>query len=213
MAVTTGYTSLLANVADYLARTDLTAQIPVFVQNMEERFFRDSENWGAWMESALSVTITSNVAAVPADYLGLRIAYISGNNSLPLRRITLEQLYSRYPRSVSTSGGSAQFITRNRTNFEFGPVNASGTLAGTYYAKPAPLRSYSTGGADAVAHYLIVNAPDLLLFGALLEATPFIKKDDRLLVWQSAYQAAQDAYRSRLQEEDSSGSSIFTVAM
>jgi hypothetical protein len=164
------------------------------------------------MESALSVSISSGVAAVPTDYLGLRVAYISGQTSQPLKRITLEQLYSRYPRSSYT--GTPAFIARNGANFEFGPIPGDGnTLAGTYYAKPTVLRSYTTGGADAVAHFLIVNAPDLLLYGALLEAEPFLKNDMRVALWKQAYDIALDAYRSRFTAEMYSGSTPFTVAM
>ena len=209
MAVITSYTTLLTAVGDYLARSDLTTFTPNFVQNFEERFLRDSENWGSWLESALSVTVASGVAAVPASYLGLRVAYFSTRQNL--KRVSLEQLYARYPRG-NPSTGLPSHIARNGANFEFGVVPTDGTtLLGTYYAKPAPLRSYSTGGADAIAHYLIVSAPDLCLYGALLEAMPFIKKDERIPLWKMAFDEAVMAYRSRLKGEDNSGSTPFTV--
>lgn len=200
MAIITTYTTLQTAVTDYLARSDLSSWVPNFIQNFEERFYRDSDNWASWMESALSVTITNNVAAVPSDYLGLKIAYISGQQSAPLKRISLDQLYSRYPRNGGT--GTPTYIARNKTNFEFGPIAGSGTLVGTYYAKPTVLRSYTTGGADAVAHPLIVNAPDLLLYGAMLEAEPFLKNDSRIAVWQGFHDRALAAYRSRYKEEE-----------
>lgn len=207
MAVITSYTTLLTATGDYLARSDLTTFLPNFVQNFEERFFRDSQNWGSWMESALSVTLANNVAALPTDYLGLRVANFSGYRAL--KRVTLEQLYDRYPRGQGTAG-IATHIARNGSNLVFGPETQSGTLVGVYYAKPTVLRSFS---GDAAAHYLIVNAPDLLLYGALLEAQPFIKKDERIPVWAAAYDTAVMAYRDRLMAENSSGASPFAVAM
>lgn len=205
MAIITSYSTLQTAISDYLARSDLTSWLPNFTQNWEERFYRESDNWGSWMESALNVTITNNVAAVPTDYLGLRIAYISGQVSQPLKRISLPQLYARYPRADSTGGGNAAYIARNAANFEFGPIPSSGTLVGTYYAKPTAMRSYTTGGADAAAHFLIVNAPDLCLYGSLLEAEPFIKNDARLPTWGNLYGVALDAYRARMRSEDFSG--------
>ncbi len=210
MAVITSYSTLLTATSDYLARADLTTFLPNFVQSFEERFFRDSQNWGSWMESALSVVLANNVAALPTDYLGLRVANFSGYRAL--KRVTLEQLYDRFPRGRGTAG-VATHIARNGSNLVFGPETQSGTLSGVYFAKPAPLRSYTTGGADAVAHYLILNAPDLLLYGSLLEAMPFIKKDERIPTWSAAYDLALTQYRARLMEENSSGSSPFTVAM
>lgn len=211
MAIITSYSTLLTEVASWLARSDLTASIPGFVQNFEERFYRDPENWAPWMESALSVTLSNNVAAVPTGYLGLRIAYFSTYR--PLKRVSLEQLYERFPRGVTvSSSGTATHIARNGTNFEFGPAIQSGTLLGTYYQKQTVLRSYTTGGADAAAHPLIVNAPDLLLYGSLLEATPFIKDDGRVTLWQAAKDIALQAYRAQYVEEDESGSAPFAVA-
>lgn len=202
MAIITSYSTLLTAVGDYLARSDLSAFTPNYVQNFEERFFRDSQNWASWMETAFSsATASSGVVAVPSAYLGLKVAYISGQQYAPLKRISLDQLYSRYPRGGSS--GVPKFIARNRTNFEFGPIPSDGTeLAGTYYAKPTVLRSYTTGGADAAAHHLILNAPDLLLYGALLEAEPFLKNDSRIIIWKSFYDAALAAYRSRFREEE-----------
>jgi hypothetical protein len=200
MAVISSYSTLLTAVSDYLARSDLSTFTPNFVQNFEERFYRDSENWASWMETDLNVTISSGVAAVPSSYLGLKVAYIDGQNTAPLKRISATQMYSRYPRAGSS--GVPAYIARDGSNFVFGPIPTSGTLVGKYYAKPTVLRSYTTGGADAVAHFLIVNAPDLLLYGALLEAESFLKNDSRLLTWKGFHDEALRTYRSRFREEE-----------
>lgn len=201
MAIITSYSTLLTAVGDYLARSDLTSYTPNFVQNFEERFYRDSQNWASWMESAFNVTVASGVAAVPSDYLGTKVAYIDTQNSAPLKRISLTQLYSRYPRAGGT--GTPVYFARNASNFEFGPIAADDSvLVGTYYAKPTALRSYTTGGADAAAHPLIVHSPDLLLYGALMEAEPFLKNDERIMIWNEFKKAAIDAYRSRYMEEE-----------
>lgn len=205
MAVITTYNTLLTAVGDYLSRSDLTSFLPNYVQNFEERFYRDSENWGSWMETALSVVVASGVAAVPSDYLGLKVAYISGQQSEPLKRVGLEQLYARYSRAGSS--GTPRYIARNGANFEFGPIPADGvTLVGTYYAKPTVLRTDSDG-----INFLITHAPDLCLYGSLLEAEPFLKNDKRIAVWQTFYNDALAAYRSRFTEEDYSGSAPHTV--
>jgi hypothetical protein len=209
VAVITSYSTLLTEVASWLARSDLTAAIPGFVQNFEEDFLMDSENWAPWMENSLSVTLSNNVAAVPTSpqYLGLKTAYFSGYT--PLKRVTLEQLYSRYPRGGGSSG-VACFIARNGSNFEFGPETQSGTLLGTYYGKPTVLRSFAS---DAAAHFLIVNAPQLCLYGSLLQAEPFLKNDERVMLWKAAYDLQVQSYRKRFKDEAWSGSTPFTVVM
>lgn len=193
MAIISGYTSLQTAVTDYLSRSDLSSYVPNFIQNWEERFYRQPRNWATWMEDDLAVSISSGVATVPSDFLGIKTAYLDGQQTPPLKFVTLEQLYARYPRS--SSAGLPLFFARNGVNFEFGPPAGTGyTLMGTYYAKPTAMRVYA---GDAAAHWIIVNAPDLALYGSLLEAEPFIINDERIMVWKGFYDAAVAAYQAQ----------------
>ena len=56
-----------------------------------------------------------------------------------------------------------------------------------YYEQPALL------GDDFQTNWLTEYAPDLLLYATLLEATPFLKKDDRIQIWQAMYDRAAQA--------------------
>lgn len=210
MAVVTSYSTLLTAVSDYIARGDLTTFIPNFIQNAEERFYRQPKNYGPWMtSSALSVAFTTT-AAVPTDYLSARILYLNGQSQRPLVVSSLEQILLAYPRS--NSAGVPKWIARDGASFVFGPVpSGSFTLNGSYYAKPAALRNYTTGGADAVAHFLILNAPDMLLYGALLEAEAFIKNDARIQTWSAAHAQAQSDYRDLMKAQGFSGGSLQTL--
>lgn len=203
MAVITSYTTLQTEVASWLARSDLTSAIPGFVQNFEERFYRQPKNFGKWMESTLSVAI-STTAAVPSDFLALKIAYLDGQTGEPLIASSLEQLLVKYPRAGTA--GQPKWIARDGANFVFGPVAGSGyTLAGTYYAKQTVLRSYA---ADAAAHWLVVNAPDLLLYGSLMEAQPYVMNDKRFPLWDAKYKEALEEYRALIKAQNISGGSM-----
>lgn len=200
MAVVTSYTTLVTAVQDYLARSDLSTFVPNFIQQWEERFYRNPKNFGSWMEVALSSTIASNVIAVPSAYLGLKYAYVNGSPSYRLERVSLDQLLGKYPRGSGT--GVPSWIARETTNFIFGPEpDSTYTIKGVYWAKPTVMRSYTTGGADAVAHWLIVNAPDLCLYGALCEAETFIKNDARISLWKGLYNEALKDYQELFREE------------
>lgn len=202
MAVITSYSTLLTEVASWLARSDLTSAIPGFVQNFEERFFRQPKNFGPWMHSSLSISFSST-AAVPSDYLALKIAYLNGQSDKPLIGSSLEQVLTSYPR---TSSGKPRWIARDGTTFVFGPLpDGTYTLNGTYYAKPTALRSYAS---DAAAHWLIVNAPDLLLYGALIEAQTYLMNDKRLPVWKEQHRDALQDYRDLMKAQNVSGGSM-----
>jgi len=206
MAVITSYSTLQTAVGDYLARSDLTSWIPNFVQNWEERFYRQPRNWGRWMEATLSVAISNGVASVPDDFLGLATAYLDGVVAAPLQWVTREQLLSKYPRAGAT--GQPKWISRDAGNFIFGPVPAGAyTLEGTYYAKPDLLRDVTNG-----QNWLTENAPDLLLYGALLEAEPFLKNDSRIPLWQAKYAEALQDYRDFIAEQKyTSGSGLQVI--
>jgi hypothetical protein len=206
MAVITSYSTLLTEVASWLARSNLTSAIPGFVQNFEERFYRQPKNFGKWMESSLSVAV-STTAAVPNDFLALKIAYLDGQTQKPLVASSLEQLLIAYPRSGTS--GQPRWIARDGANFVFGPVPSSGyTLNGTYYAKPTVLRSFAS---DAAAHWLVVNAPDLLLYGALMEAQPYVMNDKRFPLWDAKYKEAVQEYRDLMRAQNISGGSTQTL--
>lgn len=207
MTVITGYASLQTAVGDWLARGDLTSYIPNFIQNWEEKFYRNPDNHGRWMETDLSSTIASSVIAVPSDYLRLKYAYINGSPSARLDRVSVNQLYGRYPRGDGT--GFPQWIARDASNFVFGPEpDDTYAVKGVYWAKPTALRSYAS---DAAAHWIILNAPDLPLYGALCESAPFLRRDDRLPMWQALYASAESAYQRLMSEEDESGSPVQEV--
>lgn len=202
MAVITSYSTLLTEVASWLARSDLTSAIPGFVQNFEERFFRQPKNFGPWMHSSLSISFSST-ATVPSDYLAMKIAYLNGQSERPLIASSLEQVLQSYPR---TSSGKPRWIARDGTTFVFGPLpDGTYTLNGTYFAKPTVLRSYAS---DAAAHWLVVNAPDLLLYGALMEAQPYVMNDKRFPLWDAKYKEAVQDYRDLMKAQNVSGGSM-----
>jgi hypothetical protein len=207
MAVITTYTTLQTAVADYLAKSNLTSWIPNFIQNWEEKFYRQPKNFGSWMEASLNSTIASSVIAVPTGYLAMKYAYVNGSPASRLDRVSLNQLYGTYPRGGDT--GIPAWYARDGANFVFGPAPDSDyNIRGTYWAKPTLLRDFA---ADAAAHWIIVNAPDLALYGALIEAQPFLMNDKRIPTWQSFYDTALLNYRELFREEDISGSPIQEV--
>lgn len=61
------------------------------------------------------------------------------------------------------------------------------TLEILYYEQPAFL------GEEFQTNWLTEYAPDLLLYATLLEAAPFLKKDERIQTWQAMYDRAAQA--------------------
>lgn len=207
MAVISGYTSLLANISTWLARSDITADAPTLVQLWEERFYRQPRNYGPWMNTGVFNVAFTTTATVPTDFLTARSFYLNGQSQYPLVVSSIEQVLLKYPRS--NSAGIPKWIARDGASFVFGPVpSGSFTLNGSYFAKPVLLRNFAS---DAAAHFLIVNAPDLILYGALLEAEAYTKNDSRIQVWSAAHAQASADYRDLMKAQMFSGGSMQTL--
>ncbi len=185
MAVINSYATLQTAIADYLARDDLTTFIPNFVQNCENKLYRSLNLRNE--ETALNVAISSGVAAVPSDFKALKFAYYDATPVSLLRWVGVEELYNDYCDRSET--GTPLVISREGSNFAFGPVAADGTLKGIYYAKPTALRTAST-------NWYTSNAPEVLLYGSLLEAAPFIHGDERIPTWSQLYNDAVATLRA-----------------
>ena len=69
-----------------------------------------------------------------------------------------------------------------------GPTpDSDDTLEVLYYEQPRLLSN------DFQSNWVTEYAPDLLLYAALLEATPFLKNDERIQTWQALYDRAAQA--------------------
>jgi hypothetical protein len=179
MALST-YSDLVTAVGTWLNRTDLTSYAPDFITLAEERIYRNLRVKA--METALSSTMSSGTIAVPSDYIELKSAYIDGSSVYALERLSVEEIYTKYP--TRSSSGKPLYIAREGESFIFGPYpDADYTVKGIYYARLAALSTTNT------SNWLTTYAPSLLLFGALAEAAPFLKDDQRIVIWEQKFLA------------------------
>lgn len=191
------YSDLCTSVANWLNRSDLTTIIPDLVVLGEKRVFRKLRI--REMETALAGTITNGVLAVPADYLELKSARIVATPVSKLKRASLDQLYEKYPNRSSV--GRPEWIAREGANFVFGPsADGNYDVAGIYYAKPASIQS--------AVNAVFTACPDAYLFGALCEAAPYLKDDDRVQLWEAKLQSVIDDANGEARTEDASGGGL-----
>lgn len=156
------------------------------------------------METALSVALASGVAAVPADYVEMKHAYIDGTPITSVQRKPASWIYTRYP--LRSAEGKPKFFARDGSNFIFGPYPDSNyTIKGIYYKRLTTIVSS--------ANALFVANPDLYLFAALSEAEPFLKNDKRIPVWMGKRDAIMGDVNGEDKAETYSGGPLEMVAM
>lgn len=201
MSIST-YAELQTAVAGWLHRGDLTAIIPDLIMVGEKYLFRHARTRD--MESTLNVTIASGVAALPADYVELKHAYIDGTPVAPLQRKASDWVYLRYPTRSAES--KPLFIARDGSNFVFGPYPDSGyTVKGIYYGRLASIQTS--------ANALFTANPDLYLFAALAESAPYLMNDNRVALWMSKRDQILNDVNGEDGRETMSGGPLAMVAM
>lgn len=202
MAIITSYATLQTAVGDYLNRSDLTTFIPNFIQNAEDTLYKALRIRA--MENQLNVTIAAGVAAVPTSpvYLELKHAYVDQSPVIPLVRVAPEEIYTMFP--TRSGGGVPKFIANEGDSFIFGPYPSNVTIKGVFYGRLPALSASNT------TNWFIVNAPSLLLYGALVEAEPFLIADERIAVWQAMYTRVFNSVAAEDRRQRSSGSKLAT---
>jgi hypothetical protein len=84
--------------------------------------------------------------------------------------------------------------------------DATYTTELTYYAKLTKLSNSVT------TNWLLTSSPDIYLYGALLQAAPYLQDDARIQVWSSLYDRAMSELQTADDRGASSGGALLTRA-
>lgn len=156
------------------------------------------------METALATTAnTAGAAAMPADYLELKQAYIDSSPVIrPLKRTTADAIYNKYPDRTATSL-SESLVASEGNNFIFGPAAQVGdVMRGIYYARPISMADGTTTQPTFSVY------PQVYLFAALSRLEPFIGRDPRIQTWESYYTRALGEANGQNAREMASGGAL-----
>jgi hypothetical protein len=174
------YAGLKTAIAAWAIRTgdaQFEAQVPDFITLAEKRFNRTLRVGG--MEKTATLTPDGTGAiALPADYLEYRSVSsgVYGYDALEMVEPDFE--VGRYE-----GGGVGQRFSISGNVLQTYP-SASGGITITYFAKVPALSD------AAPTNWLLDKAPDLYLYGSLLEAAPYMEEDNRAQLWKTYYDTA-----------------------
>lgn len=198
------YTEIKAAVADWLDRSDLTANIPDFISLAEIRINRDLRIRSMETRSSATTTKGDRYIKLPTDYLQMRNIQLNTNPVTPLEFISLEMLDRLYG---SDTQGKPTAYSIVGEEFQVAPIPDD-----DYAIEVAYYKSFSTlgdgSGTTVTSNWLTTNAPDVLLYASLLEAEPFIKNDERIQVWLTGYENAIRKIKDADDRDRHSGSTM-----
>ncbi len=184
------YTSLQTAVTEYLARdqdTTLIARIPTFIQLAEAKFNR--QLFVRQMErrsTALVNTVSSEpeYISLPSDFQSMRRVRLSSVTGKPCLEFKSGTQMDEYRFATSDVAAQPRYFTVFGDEIELAPTpDAAYTIEMVYRQSIPSLVSNST-------NWLLTLAPDLYLYGALLESAPYIKEDGRIQTWGLGFTAA-----------------------
>jgi hypothetical protein len=182
------FTSLLEDARRYLER-GFTAesdpivfeQLPRLITLAERRIARDLKILG--FVRAVTTVLQVGVATYRKpdrwrDTVSMTL------NGVPIFGRSYEYLRSYWPQETQTA--TPQFYADyDYQHWLLAPTpDAASSLEILYYEQPRFLDE------DNQTNWLTDYAPDALLYATLLEATPFLKKDERIGTWQNMYDRA-----------------------
>ena len=195
--IPTNYSDLKSVIASYLARSDLTDLIPSFIRLADVRLRRDLRIRQMLKSATTSTTGGDQTVALPTDFLELRDLFVSTNPVIDLQYVS-PSVFSRNTRV--TESGVPIFYTIIASEFKFAPVpDTNYTLSILYYAAPEYL------GDTNPSNVFLANCPDLVLYGALIEAEPYLMNDARIQLWAGMYDRGMAALTAADDASENSG--------
>lgn len=176
MAIST-YSSLQTAVANWLNRSDLTSRIPEFIANAEARLRRDGR---AKRLRVSTLSVDAETEALPANFGGVQSIAHDGTTYYGELVQTSVGALSAFKKEYGDTGvPRAYAIVPGESSYRFAPVpDATYSLVHSYWETVPVL------GGSVLQNWLLSAHPDIYLYATLLEATPYLKNDERIPVWE-----------------------------
>lgn len=164
------YSDLQSQIANWLARDDLTTYIPDFIRLFECAAMRRLKV--RLQETTTTLTPSSGVATIPSDYLGHRRVTWTGSPVHDLDYVA-PPIYSGY---IDAGSGTPTAFTIEGSNLRVAPTSDT-DLTFTYVQR--------TPAVEGSLNWLYTNHFDAYLFGSLAEANAFNKDIDPAGLWKA----------------------------
>jgi len=194
------YNGLKAAIADWLERYDLDDAIPDFIQLAESRIKRRVRDITALTEvAATNWMLTNHPDVYLFGSLVEAIPYIGNDERIPLWQAKYDAALLEVRRPDTDTGLSdyaglkaAVADWLNRPDID-DSIPEFITLAEARIKRR--IRDIDSLSVSNTTNWVLTNHPDVYLFGALAEASPYLGNDERSVLWQAKYEAALSEVR------------------
>jgi hypothetical protein len=187
MAIST-YSDLKTAVASWLNRSDLTAVIPDFISLAEVHISRTQR--AREMQASATANIDTQFFAAPADFLEvLSFRIVDGQgNGYQLIQATPAQISEALANSIQPT--IPRFFTLIGDQFQIWPIPDQQYVGTLVYSQRIPALSDANP-----TNWLLEQGPDVYLYGALMQAAPYLRDTEALTLWKALFDQALEAMR------------------
>lgn len=188
------YAKLQSEISDTINRNDLLADVTRFtagsidgavkraIRRTELRLQRRMRVTQMEGETTGSFSTSADYITKPADFLAVKLFYVSGDPIQIMPSSTLTQLYTEFP----TAGtGKPQKHSVSGSKIYARPTPDSAYDYKLFYFQKIPQLTDSN-----TTNWLLEECEDAYLYGACLELTPHLAEDERIQVWKGALDEA-----------------------
>ena len=193
------YTDIAAKIEEWLNRlgmSSISTNAEDFIILAQRRIQRDVRV--PPMEKLVTLTITSSQATIPSAMLDVKemIAY-NGTEAWDVYRSTYSHVRNM---RLKTDLTGPEFFDTVAGNFEFGPAPSSGVSVDLVYYQEL---DFITTSVDT--NWFSKYSPELILYGALVEASVFLKDFEQEKVYNQKYEMALARLKDQKQKAEWAG--------
>jgi hypothetical protein len=199
MAIAT-YTELKTSIASWLNRDDLTSVIPDFISLAEAGINRDLRHYK--MIERADATLDSRYVQMPADWMETVRFSITSGDTYRLELVSRDDMLEYRQKTADTSGRPRFYANIGDTIEVFPTPDADYTMQLQYYAKTPALSDSNA------SNWLLLDAPDVYLYGTLIQSAPYLQDDARTQTWAALYAAALQSLQKASDDTRFAGSGL-----
>ena len=197
----TNYTGLKTSIADFLNRDDLTSVIPDFVALAEAQINRDVRHWRMEARSSGQQDPADEYMQIPADWVETIRLHLTGTGTSVVNLVSRDAMADKRA-AQENAAGTPRMYTHANGQFQLFPTPDATTDFELLYYQKIPSLITNTD------NWLLLEAPDVYLYGALLHSAPYLAEDARLAVWAQLYSAAIQRLNQTSEDAMFSGSGL-----
>tara|TARA_Y100001949_G_C15947920_1_gene313319 strand:+ start:21 stop:671 length:651 start_codon:yes stop_codon:yes gene_type:complete len=182
------YSQLKTAIQNYMENDEdtFTSTLDTFIQQAEERILKEVELLGFRKNVSGTLTADSPYLGMPTDYLApFSLAYIDASSNYNYLLLKHVSFIRDYTPAEATTGAPAYYAQFDQDSFIVAPTPSSSfNVELHYFYQPTSL----TAGAESGTTYISNYAPNVLLYGSLLEACSFMKLDpNEMIAYETRY--------------------------